>query len=70
MVEVPAVDNVPEVCAGIEAEYLIQIEELLEDLQDATDMGNYLLNPVYPIADDMFSYLNCGNAVFDDYCYP
>lgn len=70
IVQVPNVANVPVVCVVIEAEYLIQIEALVEDLQDSTDMGNYLLNPLYPIAADMFAYLNCGNPVFDDWCNP
>ena len=42
IVQVPNVANVPVVCVVIEAEYLIQIEALVEDLQDSTDMGNYL----------------------------
>ena len=70
VVQVPSVENVPEVCVDIEAEYLIQITALVEDLQDTTDMGNYLLNPMYPIAEDMMGYLNCSNAVFVDWCYP
>ena len=48
-VQVPQVAKI-EVCKELQDEYLTQVNALVVKLQDAADMGGYLLNPIYPPA--------------------
>ena len=54
----------------MEAPYKAELQAVVDEIQEMTDLGYYLLSDEYIIAQDIFAYYNCSNEVFVDYCYP
>ena len=69
-IRMPVVNNVPNQCLDLQAEFLLQVDSLVDELQSTADMGSYLLNPKYKPAGDMINYFCCANDVFTDQCSP
>ena len=69
-INMPTVDQVPESCLDLENEFKAQVNLLRDELQDAADMGSYLLNPKYDPAGNMIEYFCCQNEVFKSQCSP
>ena len=69
-IKMPTVDNVPESCLDLENEFKSQVNLLFDELQDAADMGSFLLNPKYDPAGNMIDYFCCQNVVFTVQCSP
>ena len=56
--------RIPVACPE-EQELYDQLKAMKVGLQSVTDLSNYLLNPTYPIRQDIMGYFNCDNAIFE-----
>ena len=59
--------KIPNECPA-EADLYQDLKDMKDELQDMTDLSNYILNPVYPIVMDVAAFFLCDNFIFADMC--
>ena len=64
----PQASDIPVGCESISEEYVIQVNEIVDQMVLVNDFATYALDPAYPIAEDIEAYLTCNNDAFAAYC--
>ena len=68
-VVLPSIEEPPAECNEYLADEYLQLELITQELTDLANVGEYLFNPVYPIASDLISYYSCNNIdIFAEEC--